>query len=125
MQRSCAGRPAMRHTNPGNRTVPSKAMPARLSASSPELGRPGAQRVWTPPPSSWKSTTTVTPEPPLHGPDAVARTAADVVVEPVAVRLDGAAPATAVGSASVAPRAMNTTRRAGRLIVALPDAAER
>jgi len=45
-------------------------MPAWSSASRPLVTGPGAQRTLTPPPSSWKSITTVTPTLSVQGPSA-------------------------------------------------------
>src|SRR3954454_25415581 len=67
------GRPAILHTKPGNRRTDSHKIPALSSASRPDETGPGAHRTLTPPPSSWKSTTIVTPTLSRHAPgDGVA-----------------------------------------------------
>ena len=65
---SVPGMPAMRHTNPGNRRVPSHRIPALSKASRPLATGPGAQRTLTPPVNSRKSITTVMPTLSTHGP---------------------------------------------------------
>ena len=65
---SVPGLPAIRHTSPGNRRVPSQETPALSSASRPLVTGPGTHRTLTPPVNSWKSITTVIPTLSAHGP---------------------------------------------------------